>query len=213
MKKKEEADNVRELGHMRITNKIVVGLTIFCPFSCIKKLIYRIAGARIGKRVFLGPKAVIISNSYRNILIEDNVFISYGAVITADKIRVGEGTHIGYEALIIGGEIDIGKKCNINNRAFIEATYAPITIEDDVTIAGSVMISSHDGSMKNVLGEEMIAKPIILKQRCFIGNNSVLLPGVTIGKQAIVGAGAVVTKDVPSRTIVAGVPAKELRKI
>jgi len=57
-----------------------------------------------------------------------------------------------------GKKIHIGKNCNINNRAFIEAYYAPVIIEDNVTIAGSAMISSHDGSFMNVLGQKMIAK-------------------------------------------------------
>jgi acetyltransferase-like isoleucine patch superfamily enzyme len=59
----------------------------------------------------------------------------------------------------------------------------------------------------------MIAKQVILKKRCFIGNNAVVLPGITVNEKAIVGAGAVVTKDVEERTIVVGVPAKAIRKI
>jgi len=133
--------------------------------------------------------------------------------ITAEELTIGSDTHIGYQALMTGKKIIIGSKCNINNRAFIEAYYAPIVIEDNVTIAGSAMISSHDGSFMNVLGKEMIAKPIILKKQCFIGNNAVILPGITVNEKAIVGAGAVVTKDVEKRTIVVGVPAKPIRKI
>lgn len=209
----KKSDTDRELTNLSIKNKIIVGLTIFCPFSGIKKLIYRLAGAKIGKKVYIAPQASIISNNYRGIVIEDGVFVSYGAVINGEDITIGKGTHIGYEALITGRKIHIGKDCNINNRAFIEAYYAPVTLEEGVTVAGSVMISSHDGSLKNVLGKEMIAKPIMLKKRCFIGNNSIVLPGVTVGSQAIIGAGAVVTKDVASRTIAAGVPAKEMRTL
>jgi acetyltransferase-like isoleucine patch superfamily enzyme len=209
----KKTDTDRELTHLSIKNKIIVGLTIFCPFSGFKKLMYRIAGAKIGKKVYIAPQASIISNNYKGITIEDGVFISYGAVIIGEDVHIGKGTHIGYEALVTGRKITIGPDCNINNRAFIEAYYAPVTLEEGVTIAGSVMVSSHDGSLKNVLGKAMIAKPIILKKKCFIGNNAVVLPGVTVGQQAIVGAGAVVTKNVTSRTIAAGVPAKEMRKI
>lgn len=54
----------------------------------------------------------------------------------------------------------------------------------------------------------MKAEPVVIKDRAFIGNNAVILPGIEIGEQAIVGAGAVVTKNVEPRTIVAGVPAR-----
>ena len=208
-----KSNDPRDINNISLKNKILIGLAMFCPFSGFKKFLYRIMGAKIGKNVFFGPQSVIISNNYHNVKIGNNVFFSLGVVITADELTVGEGTHIGYQTLMTGKKIHIGKNCNINNRAFIEAHYAPVIIEDNVTIAGSVMISSHDGSFMNVLGKEMIAKQIILKKRCFIGNNAVILPGITINEKAIVGAGAVVTKDVEERTIVVGVPAKAIRKI
>ncbi len=209
----EKSNDPRDIKNISLKNKIFIGLAMFCPFSGFKKLLYRMMGATIGKNVFFGPQSVIISNNYHNVKIGDNVFFSLGVAITADELIIGNNTHVGYQALMTGKKISIGKNCNINNRVFIEAYYAPVIIEDNVTIAGSVMISSHDGSFMNVLGKEMIAKQIILKKRCFIGNNAVILPGITINEKSIVGAGAVVTKDVEERTIVVGVPAKAIRKI
>ena len=208
-----KSNDPRDIKNISLKNKILIGLAMFCPFSGFKKLLYRIMGAKIGKNVFFGPQSVIISNDYHNVKIGNNVFFSLGVAITADELIIGDNTHVGYQTLMTGKKIHIGKNCNINNRAFIEAYYAPVIIEDNVTIAGSVMISSHDGSFMNVLGKEMIAKQITLKKQCFIGNNAVVLPGITINEKAIVGAGAVVTKDVEERTIVVGVPAKAIRKI
>ena len=206
-------NDVREMRDIRPLMKFFIGLAMFCPFSGFKKLLYRMMGAKIGHNVYFGPQSIIISNNYHNIKIGDNVFFSLGVAITAEELVIGDNTHVGYQALITGKKIHIGNNCNINNRAFIEAYYAPVIIEDNVTIAGSAMISSHDGSFMNVLGKEMIAKQITLKKQCFIGNNAVILPGITINEKAIVGAGAVVTKDVEKRTIVVGVPAKVIRKI
>jgi len=204
MKKSNDPRDVKN-----IKNKILIGLAMYCPFSSFKKILYRVMGAEIGKGVFFGPQSVIISNDYRKIKIGNNVFFSFGAAITSDELVIGNNTHIGYQALMTG-KITIGKNCNINNRAFIEAYYAPVVIEDNVTIAGSAMISSHDGSFMNVFGKEMIAKQITLKNRCFIGNNAIILPGITVNEKAIVGAGAVVTRDVEERTIVVGVPARNI---
>ena len=209
----EKSNDPRDIKNISLKNKIFIGLAMFCPFSGFKKLLYKMMGAKIGKNVFFGPQSVIISNNYKKVNTGDNVFFSLGVAITAEELVIGDNTHVGYQALMTGKKIHIGKNCNINNRAFIEAYYAPVIIEDNVTIAGSVMISSHDGSFMNVLGKEMIAKQIILKKRCFIGNNAIILPGITINEKAIVGAGAVVTKDVEERTIVVGVPAKAIRKI
>jgi len=209
----EKSNDPRDIKNISLKNKIFIGLAMFCPFSGFKKLLYKMMGAKIGKNVFFGPQSVIISNNYKKVNIGDNVFFSLGVAITAEELVIGDNTHVGYQALMTGKKIHIGKNCNINNRAFIEAYYAPVIIEDNVTIAGSVMISSHDGSFMNVLGKEMIAKQITLKKRCFIGNNAIILPGITINEKAIVGAGAVVTKDVEERTIVVGVPAKAIRKI
>ncbi|PIU72825.1 hypothetical protein COS79_00955, partial [Candidatus Woesearchaeota archaeon CG06_land_8_20_14_3_00_33_13] len=204
-----KSSDPRDIKNIKLKNRIFIGLAMFCPFSGFKKILYKMMGAKIGHNVFFGPQSIIISNNYRQIKICDNVFFSMGVAITAEELTVGDGTHIGYQALMTGKKISIGKNCNINNRAFIEAYYAPVIIEDNVTIAGSVMISSHDGSFMNVLGKEMIAKQITLKKQCFIGNNAIILPGITVNEKAIVGAGAVVTKDVEERTIVVGVPAKE----
>jgi len=161
-----EYNNPRELKRMDLKNKIFIGLAMFCPFSGFKKFLYKMMGAKIGHNVFFGPQSVIISNNYHNVKIGDNVFFSLGVAITADELTIGDNTHVGYQALMTGKKIHIGKNCNINNRAFIEAYYAPVIIEDNVTIAGSAMISSHDGSFMNVLGKEMIAKQITLKRQC-----------------------------------------------
>ncbi|MBU1204660.1 MAG: acyltransferase [Nanoarchaeota archaeon] len=208
-----KSNDPRDIKNIKLKNRILIGLAMFCPFSVVKKLVYCLLGAKIGRNVYFGPQSIIISNNYRKIKIGDNVFFSLGVAITAEELVIGDNTHVGYQALMTGKKIYIGKNCNINNRAFIEAYYAPVIIEDNVTIAGSAMISSHDGSFMNVLGKEMIAKQITLKKQCFIGNNAVILPGITINEKAIVGAGAVVTKDVEERTIVVGVPAKAIRKI
>ena len=86
-----------------------------------------------------------------------------------------------------------------------------ISIEDDVQIAANVQLISnnHDLEKRHVI----TCKPIHICQRVWIGAGATILPGVTVGENAVVGAGSVVTHDVEPNTIVAGNPAKLIRRI
>jgi len=93
-----------------------------------------------------------------------------------------------------------------------------ILIEDDVLIGCGVHIyvENHNFSNPNQLISKQghsIAKQVVLKKGCWIGANAILLPGVTIGMNSVVGAGSIVTKSVPDGVVVAGNPAKIIKKI
>ena len=90
-----------------------------------------------------------------------------------------------------------------------------VTIGEDTLISGNVSLLTHDGSVKvlNTLGYfdgERMDKiaPVVIGNNCFIGNSAKIMPGVTIGDNVIIGACAVVTKDIPSNYVAAGVPAR-----
>lgn len=111
--------------------------------------------------------------------------------ILADPVRIGNNVVIMYNCLMMsrGG----------------------ITIEDDAMIAANVSLISnnHDPYDRQVL----LCKPVHIKKGAWIGANAVILPGVTVGEQAIVAAGSVVTKDVPDYAVVAGNPAKQIKTL
>ncbi len=92
-----------------------------------------------------------------------------------------------------------------------------ITIEDYVSIAGGVYILTHSNPttpLREILGPDSHkVAPVVIKRGAWIAVNVVILPGVTIGENAIVATGSVVMKDVPPMTVVGGVPAKEIKKI
>jgi acetyltransferase-like isoleucine patch superfamily enzyme len=92
-----------------------------------------------------------------------------------------------------------------------------ITIEDDVTISFRVTVVVHDDArrmdrIEPGAGDGTVA-PVRLRRGCYLGAGCLVLPGVTVGERAVVASGAVVTHDVPPETIVAGVPARPLRRI
>lgn len=94
-----------------------------------------------------------------------------------------------------------------------------ITIEEDVFITRDVKILSHINysfPIAEIVGEKTSTGPVVIKRGAFIGVGAIILPGVTIGECALIGAGAVVSKDVPDYSIVAGNPANiigDVRKL
>ena len=113
-------------------------------------------------------------------------------------------------------QIDRANKIKIGNNVFINHSLTTvalggITIEDNVQIAPSVamLTANHDIEHMNILK----TAPIHIKESAWIGARAVLLPGVTIGEHAIVGAGAIVTKDVEPYTVVGGNPAKLIKNL
>jgi len=113
--------------------------------------------------------------------------------------------------------LTIGDRCYIGRFVHINSLQN-VTIEPDVLIADRVFISDEDhvyaDRHRPIIAQGTRYKgPVLLKSGSWIGEGACILPGVTVGRNAIVGANAVVTKDVPDYTIVAGVPAKILRQL
>lgn len=114
--------------------------------------------------------------------------------------------------------INYGKNISIGKNVFInfDCTFLAlggITIEDDVLIGPKVNLITENHPLNPKERKGLIAKPILIKKNSWIGANATILPGVTIGENAVVAAGAVVSKDVPDNTIVGGIPAKIIKEI
>lgn len=104
--------------------------------------------------------------------------------------------------------ITIGNNVYINSNLLVMAR-GGITIEDNVQIAANVQLitNNHDEYEREIL----LMKPIVIKKGAWIGAGATILPGVAVGKHAIVGAATVVTKDVPDYAVVVGSPARILK--
>lgn len=115
----------------------------------------------------------------------------------------------------------IGESCEIMSTipSFGSEPYL-ISIGDRCTISGNAMLITHDGSSRLYRGEiegnrkfGNLFNKIVVEDDCFIGAGAILLPGVRVAAHSIVAAGAVVCKDVPSRSVVAGNPAKVISSL
>ncbi len=110
----------------------------------------------------------------------------------------------------------IGKDVYIGSLVVLDDAYPEyITIEDHVQVSAGAKIVTHDSSFRNVFSKQFptYIGPVVVKRNVYIGSDALILPGVTIGESAIVGAGAVVTSDIPARSVAIGVPAKVVGSI
>ena len=129
--------------------------------------------------------------------------------------EIGNESKIGAFVEIQKGVL-IGKRVKVSSHTFI---CEGVTIEDEVFIGHGVMFTNDkypraanaDGTLQTEA--DWTVTPTLIKRGASIGSNATILCGVTIGERAIVGAGSVVTHDVPQDAIVAGVPARNIRKI
>lgn len=142
------------------------------------------AGARIGEGAIVGDQAYVRERS----------------VVGADTV-IGRGT-------AIDNDVTIGTRVRIQTMVYITANSV---IEDDVFVGPCAMTTNDDTMMRH--GPEYELRGATLRRACRIGGGAVLVPGVEIGEEAFVAAGAVVTNDVPARTLVIGVPARVVRQV
>lgn len=111
-----------------------------------------------------------------------------------------------------GKHIKIGKNVFINHAcSFLDI--GGITIEDDVQIGPKVNLITENHPIDPSQRKNLDLKSILIKKNVWIGAGATILPGVTVGENSIVAAGAVVSKNVPTNTIVGGIPAKVIRGI
>ena len=126
--------------------------------------------------------------------------------------QVGDETKIG-AFVEVQKNASIGRRCKISSHTFI---CEGVTIEDEVFVGHGVMFTNDrfpratnpDGSPQSEADWKV--EPTLVKRRASIGSNATIVCGITIGEGALIGAGAVVTKNVPDFAIVAGVPARQV---
>ncbi|MGZ5135197.1 MAG: DapH/DapD/GlmU-related protein [Flavitalea sp.] len=111
-----------------------------------------------------------------------------------------------------GQFITLGRNVFINHAcSFLDM--GGVTIEDDVLIGPKVILITENHPLDLSERRNLLLKRIVIKRNAWIGAAATILPGVTIGENAVVAAGAVVSKDIPANTVVAGVPARIIKTI
>jgi acetyltransferase-like isoleucine patch superfamily enzyme len=110
----------------------------------------------------------------------------------------------------------IGKDVYIGSLVVLDDAYPEyITVEDHVQLSAGAKILAHDSSFRNVFEKSLptYIGPVVVKRSVYVGSGALILPGVTIGENTIIGAGAVVSSDIPPRCVATGVPARVVATI
>jgi acetyltransferase-like isoleucine patch superfamily enzyme len=187
-------------------------------------------GCTIGDGVVLGkgPKLATSSTASRDpldpLVLEDGVVIGAQAIVFAGA-HIGAGSIVGDQAFVreratigsdtvvgrmtgVDNDVRVGDRVRIQSQAYVTA-YS--VIEDDVFFGPCAMTTNDDTMGRHPRGAPL--RGATLRRACRIGGGAVLVPGVEIGEEAFVAAGAVVTADVPARKVVMGVPARLVRDV
>jgi UDP-2-acetamido-3-amino-2,3-dideoxy-glucuronate N-acetyltransferase len=149
-----------------------------------------------------------------NVVCGQNVMIPHPELVNLYGCTIGDETKIGTFVEIQKNAV-VGARCKISSHTFI---CEGVTIEDQVFIGHGVMFindrypqATADGQLQTEADWQVI--PTLVKRGASIGSGAVVMCGVTVGEDALVGAGAVVIHDVPDRAIVVGVPARVARDV
>jgi acetyltransferase-like isoleucine patch superfamily enzyme len=156
----------------------------------------------------LGAGAVVCARA----IVFAGAEIGAGAILgdqsfVRERARVGDGTVVG-RGSAVDNDVLIGARVRIQTDVYITAFSE---IEDDVFV-GPGVFTTNDSTMARHAPDDAIVGAT-LRRACRIGGGAVLCPGVEVGEEAFVAAGAVVTKDVPARAVVMGVPGRAVREV
>jgi acetyltransferase-like isoleucine patch superfamily enzyme len=148
-----------------------------------------------------------------NVTLGRDVVIPQPELVNLYGCTVGDNSKIG-AFVEIQNKAVIGKRCKISSHSFI---CEGVLLEDEVFVGHGVMFINdrYPRAAKNgrvLTSADWPLVPTRIKKGASIGSGAVIMGGVTIGQEAMIGAGAVVTRDVPDHAVVAGVPARTLRK-
>jgi len=181
--------------------------------------------AVVGKQPTLSPRSTAKRDELPPLELGAGTIVSTGAVVFAGT-TLGERAIVGDQACVrerctIGDDVVIGRGSLVENDTSVGAltkiqAHAYITayslLEDNVFIAPCV-VTTNDNFMGRTEKRHDLVKGPTIRRGARIGGGAVLLPGIEVGEEAFVGAGAVVLKDVPARALVVGSPARQIREV
>jgi acetyltransferase-like isoleucine patch superfamily enzyme len=204
---------------------VIAPTAVVHPGTILAEGVQILDHAVVGKQPSLGARSTAKREPLAPLMLGEGTIVSTGAVVFAGtqvgaRVIVGDGARI-RERCVIGDDVVIGSGSLVENdttigsRTRIQAE-AYITaysvLEEDVFIAPCV-VTTNDNFMGRTEKRLALIKGPTIRRGARVGGGATLLPGIEVGEDAFVGAGAVVTRDVPPRVVVVGSPARVLRDV
>jgi acetyltransferase-like isoleucine patch superfamily enzyme len=181
-------------------------------------------GAVLGKRPSLARRSAASRDPLDGLVLAEGVTVSTQAIVFAgvradagailgDQCYVRERSRIGAETVVgrgvaVDNDVTVGQRVRLQTQCYLTAHSV---VEDDVFVGPCAMTTNDNTMARHPVGFEL--RGATLRRACRVGGGAVLLPGVEVGEEAFVAAGAVVAADVPSRRLVMGVPARPIREV
>ncbi len=159
-------------------------------------------GLEIGREVTVCAGAIVFAGA----VIADRAIVGDQSFVR-ERARVGEASVIG-RGSVLDNDVVVGERVRIQTNVYITAGSV---VEDDVFVGPGASTTNDDTMSRH--GSDHVLAGATLRRACRVGGSAVLVPGVEIGEEAFVAAGAVVTRDVPPRAVVMGVPARVVRQV
>ncbi|MFZ2052296.1 MAG: acyltransferase [Solirubrobacteraceae bacterium] len=161
-----------------------------------------VGALRIAERVTVCCGAVVFAGASigAEAIIGDQSFVR-------ERSTVGAGSVIG-RGSVVDNDVQIGRRVRVQTSVYLTAF---TLVEDDVFVGPGATTTNDDTMSRH--GSEMPLRGAILRRACRIGGGTVLTPGVEVGEEAFLAAGAVLTRDLPSRAVAMGVPARVVREV
>jgi acetyltransferase-like isoleucine patch superfamily enzyme len=160
------------------------------------------AGIQLRSAQFAGPRVTLQGRAR---------IVNNGHMSLGDRVRLVSTVAKLELVTLPGGRLEVGDNVFINYGTFIVAA-SRVRIGNDCLVGTNVMIMDCDFHSVEDKSWSTVGAPILIGDRVWLGNRSIILKGVTVGDDAVVAAGAVVVRDVPPRAVVAGNPARVVRE-
>lgn len=157
---------------------------------------------QIGERVTICAGAVVFAGA----AIADEAILGDQCHVR-ERTRIGAGSVIG-RGSAVDNDVDVGARVKVQTNVYLTAF---TTVEDDVFLGPGASTTNDDTMARH--GPEYALRGAVLRRACRVGGSVVLTPGVEVGEEAFVAAGAVVTRNVPARAVVMGVPGRVVREV
>ena len=156
----------------------------------------------LGPGVSVGTGAVVFAGTSvgEGAILGDQSFVR-------ERSSIGQGSVIG-RGSVVDNDVAVGTRVRVQSNVYLTAF---TIVEDDVFVGPGVNTTNDDTMSRH--DDEMLLRGALLRRACRVGGGAVLTPGVEVGEEAFVAAGALVTRDVPPRAVVMGVPARVVRQV